>query len=157
MTYITRNDDMSDNVSIAASNNVESVHPRNRNDGRDKERITPERLALIQLYYKVAKRSLETEHDFYLQFSALILLDNIFQNLMPVSTFAKELYKQNDQQRNIPSSDEVEDIEVMTISNETEFECSDPRYLGMRLLLVFKLWDHIQKALNSPWSNIRSI
>jgi hypothetical protein len=45
----------------------------------------------------------------------------------------------------------------MTISNTTEFNVNDPKYLAMRLSLVFKLWDHIQKALNSPWSNIRSI
>jgi len=27
----------------------------------------------------------------------------------------------------------------------------------MRLKLVFKLWPYVQEALNSPWSNIRSI
>lgn len=45
----------------------------------------------------------------------------------------------------------------MTISDETKFDSNDPKYLAMRLSLVFKLWDHIHKALNSPWSNIRSI
>lgn len=33
----------------------------------------------------------------------------------------------------------------------------DPAYLRMRIKLVFSLWPHIQAALNSPWSNIRSI
>jgi hypothetical protein len=33
----------------------------------------------------------------------------------------------------------------------------DPAYLRMRMKLVFSLWPHIQAALNSPWSNIRSI
>jgi len=159
MSYITRNENVREGNSTAGSDNVESIHPRNRNDGRDVEMITPERLALIQLYYRVAKMSLETEHDFYLQFSALILLDNIFQNLMPVPTYANELYKRNN--RNAQTiqcpSNQIEEIENMTISNDTEFECNDPKYLAMRLSLVFKLWDHIQKALNSPWSNIRSI
>jgi len=118
--------------------------------------ITPERLALIQLYYRVAKMSLETENDFYLQFSALILLDNIFQNLMPVPTYANELYKKHSKKNN-RSSSEFEDIETMEISNHSKFLCNDPKYLAMRLSLVFQLWEHIQKALNSPWSNIRSI
>lgn len=38
-----------------------------------------------------------------------------------------------------------------------EFEVTDPRYTSMRLKLVYKLWPYVQEALNSPWSNIRSI
>lgn len=96
MSYISnRVDSMSEGASTLGSHNIESVHPRNKNDKRDVEIITPERLALIQLYYRVAKMSLDTEHDFYLQFSALILLDNIFQNLMPVPTYANELFKRS--------------------------------------------------------------
>lgn len=111
MSYITRNENenINDGGSTAGSNNVESIHPRNRNDGREVDRITPERLALIQLYYCVAKMSLEADHDFYLQFSALILLDNIFQNLMPVPTFPNELYKiksNPNRQQNRPENDE---------------------------------------------------
>jgi hypothetical protein len=33
----------------------------------------------------------------------------------------------------------------------------DPSYLRMRMHLVHSLWPHIQNALASPWSNIRSI
>ena len=33
----------------------------------------------------------------------------------------------------------------------------DPAYLRMRMKLVLSLWPHIQNALSSPWSNIRSI
>ena len=158
MTYLIKAENMSEGVSTLNSNNIESIHPRNRNDGKEVEMITPERLALIQLYYRVAKMSLEAENDFYLQFSALILLDNIFQNLMPVPSFANELYKRKNKKRaNQCVNNDVEDIENMTISNESEFESNDPKYLAMRLSLVFKLWEHIQKALNSPWSNIRSI
>lgn len=84
---------MSEGASTFGSHNIETMHPRGKNDKREVEMITPERLALIQLYYRVAKMSLEAEHDFYLQFSALILLDNIFQKLMPVPTYANELHK----------------------------------------------------------------
>lgn len=158
MTYLTKAENMNEGVSSLHSNNIESIHPRNKNEGREVEIITPERLALIQLYYRVAKMSLETENDFYLQFSALILLDNIFQNLMPVPSYANELYKRKNRKSGSQCPrDQVEDIENMTISNDSEFECNDPKYLAMRLSLVFKLWEHIQKALNSPWSNIRSI
>ena len=123
MSFISgRGDNMSEHVSTI-SNNVESMHPRNKNDGRDVEPITPERLALIQLYYRVAKMSLDTENDFYLQFSALILLDNIFQNLMPVPSFTNELQKHKSKKKIHPcSNDEIVDIETMTISNETEFD-----------------------------------
>jgi len=34
---------------------------------------------------------------------------------------------------------------------------TDPRYLNLRMQLVFKFWPFVQQALNSPWSNIRSI
>jgi len=33
----------------------------------------------------------------------------------------------------------------------------EPAYLRMRMKLVFSMWPHVQAALNSPWSNIRSI
>jgi len=67
--------------------------------------------------------SLEAENDFYLQFSALILLDNIFQNLMPVPSFANELYKkQNNFESHPCPNNEVEDIENMEISDETKFK-----------------------------------
>lgn len=33
----------------------------------------------------------------------------------------------------------------------------DPCYLRMRMKLVFSMWPYVQEALNSPWSNIRSI
>lgn len=50
------------------------------------------------------------------------------------------------------------DIEALSISEGTpEFDVLDPSYLKMRMKLVLSLWPHIQNALNSPWSNIRSI
>lgn len=42
MSYITREENQSEIVSNS-NTNVESMHPRNRNDGREVELITPER------------------------------------------------------------------------------------------------------------------
>ena len=33
----------------------------------------------------------------------------------------------------------------------------ESNYLRMRMKLVFSMWPHVLNALNSPWSNIRSI
>jgi hypothetical protein len=50
------------------------------------------------------------------------------------------------------------DVEILSISETTpELDVMEPAYLRMRMKLVFSLWPHIQFALNSPWSNIRSI
>lgn len=62
------------------------------------------------------------------------------------------------------------DVEILSISESTpevsltkclkesmQLDVMDPAYLRMRMKLVFSLWPHIQAALNSPWSNIRSI
>lgn len=46
----------------------------------------------------------------------------------------------------------------MTIDeNLPELEVTDAKYIAMRLKLVLKMQVYIQEALNSPWSNIRSI
>lgn len=50
------------------------------------------------------------------------------------------------------------DLETVQITERTpELEVTDHRYTAMRLKLVYKLWPYVQEALNSPWSNIRSI
>ena len=54
--------------------------------------------------------------------------------------------------------DQTMDLETVKINESTpEFEVTDTRYTAMRLKCVFKLWPYVQEALNSPWSNIRSI
>mmetsp|Transcript_1902 Transcript_1902/g.2676 ORF Transcript_1902/g.2676 Transcript_1902/m.2676 type:complete len:91 (+) Transcript_1902:4976-5248(+) len=54
--------------------------------------------------------------------------------------------------------EEALDIETMGINELTpELEVTDPKYAAMRMKLVFKLQPYIMEALNSPWSNIRSI
>ena len=54
------------------------------------EYIAHERLYISQIVIQVAKKSLQQTHDCYLQFNALILLDFLFQNLLPVPTFQNE-------------------------------------------------------------------
>ena len=50
------------------------------------------------------------------------------------------------------------DIETMEITENTpEFDVTSRQYMLMRLQLIFKLWPYVQSALNSAWSNIRSI
>ncbi len=52
--------------------------------------ITHERMLLIQLFMKTAKASLEQgtqQGDSNMQFSALILLDTLFQAIMPAPSY----------------------------------------------------------------------
>ena len=50
------------------------------------------------------------------------------------------------------------DLETVNINERIpELEVTDPKYTAMRIKLVYKLWPYVQEALNSPWSNIRSI
>jgi hypothetical protein len=122
------------------------------------------------------RTSLESKQDSYLQFNSLISLDFLFQNLLPVPSFQNELMKEqlnakdkksssSNQNQSInqvngrqPSSDQVLDIETMEINENTpEFDVTQRQYMLMRLNLIFKLWPYVQQALNSAWSNIRSI
>jgi hypothetical protein len=57
------------------------------------EFISHERLYISQIVIQVARKSLEKKQDCYLQFNALILLDFLFQNLLPVPTFQNEQIK----------------------------------------------------------------
>lgn len=57
------------------------------------EFINQERLYLSQIVVQAVKISLEQKSDSYLQFNSLILLDFLFQNLLPVPTFQNEQSK----------------------------------------------------------------
>ena len=63
------------------------------NELMDAEFISHERLYISQIVIQVAKKSLQQTNDCYLQFNALILLDFLFQNLLPVPTFHNEQVK----------------------------------------------------------------
>lgn len=55
--------------------------------------ITQERLLLAKICTQILKDSFEIENDSFILFSSLILLDNFFQNILPVSTFPNEIFK----------------------------------------------------------------
>jgi hypothetical protein len=59
----------------------------------DAEFISHERMYISQIVIQVARKSLEQRQDCYLQFNALILLDFLFQKLLPVPSFQNELIK----------------------------------------------------------------
>ena len=181
--------------------------------------INHERMYISQMIIQCVRKSFEMNNgnDSYMQFNSLILLDYLFQNVLPVPSFQNEqlkarqnqenqkLQQKNQMDRNNGESDsqlEMEDgssggegttgraaaaaarerraqandedrqfnsnyvgsieegIDLETVNiNERipELEVTDPRYTALRLKLVYKLWPYVQEALNSPWSNIRSI
>ena len=87
---------------------------------------------MIQLFVKVAKISLETTNNSYLEFSSLILLDNIFQNLMPVPSYPNELLKVQKNQGHKLNPEEMIDLETALIDEySVEYEVTDQRYLAM--------------------------
>jgi hypothetical protein len=92
------------------------------NEMMDAEFISHERLYISQIVIEVARKSLEQQQDCYLQFNALILLDFLFQNLLPVPTFHNEQVKAQRQNKEISLGLELEqtiDIEMFSISEST--------------------------------------
>lgn len=57
------------------------------------EFVNQERLYISQIVVQCIKISLDQRNDSYLQFNSLILLDFLFQNLLPVPTFQNEQLK----------------------------------------------------------------
>ena len=93
-----------------------------QNEMMDAEFISHERLYISQIVIQVAKVSLEKTDDCYLQFNALILLDYLFQNLLPVPTFQNELLKMKRNQKEPEEQDLNEitmDVEILSISEST--------------------------------------
>jgi hypothetical protein len=86
----------------------------------DAEFISHERLYISQIVISVAKTSLEKDNDCYLQFHSLILLDFLFQNLLPVPTFQNEQLKSKRSIKDEDAMDEMTlDVEVLSISEST--------------------------------------
>lgn len=99
----------------------------------DAEFISHERLYISQIVICIAKVSLEKQQDCYLQFNALILLDFLFQNLLPVPSFQNEQLKSKrakqeaaaaEGNRETPIEEYAMDVEVLSISESTP-EVSD--------------------------------
>lgn len=61
--------------------------------------MNQERLYVSQLVVQCVRASLEQKNDSYLQFNSTILLDFLFQNLLPVPSFQNELLKEKLQQK----------------------------------------------------------
>jgi len=57
------------------------------------EYISHERLFLAQVVAQCARISLETKNDAYMQFNGLLLLDTLFQQLLPVPSYLNETIK----------------------------------------------------------------
>jgi|AACY02.8.fsa_nt_gi hypothetical protein len=58
--------------------------------------ISHDRLYIAQLIIQCVRKSFERNNgdDSYLQFNSLILLDYLFQNILPVANFQNEQIKQ---------------------------------------------------------------
>ena len=86
------------------------------------EYINHERLFVCQLVIDVIKTSLEPSRngDAYLQFNSLILLDYLFQNLLPVPTYQNEQLrdKVSKQNKEKPITDVI-DLESLEINETT--------------------------------------
>lgn len=90
------------------------------NQVMDAEFISHERLYISQIVIQVARKSLEQQADCYLQFNALILLDFLFQNLLPVPTFMNEQLKSKRQNKEVEQLEQTfHDIEVFSVSETT--------------------------------------
>ncbi len=129
---------------------------------RSPEIVRREQLLLARLVLTVTKRSLGAPSDSYMQFNSLILLDTAFQRLLPVPSFSQELLHRKQRLTN-PSAGgkvgkaDVIDLETVEPEKLGEYPASDGRYLHTRLMTALKVWQYVRQALNSPWSNIRSI
>lgn len=88
---------------------------------------------MAQIVVQCVKYSLEQKNDSYLQFNSLILLDFLFQNLVPVPSFQNEQLKDkvakgsknNNQNQSISggigvkTGEQVIDLETIDINEHT--------------------------------------
>ena len=125
------------------------------------EMIRKDQLLLGKHILGVVKQSLEVTPDSYMQFNSLILLDLMFQSILPVPSFSAELEKNKSQKKSPEKGAKISgiiDLEQAEYDQlNVEYRSHDYKYLNMRMLAILKLWPYIQNSLNSPWSNIRSI
>lgn len=89
------------------------------------------------------------------------MMDFLFQTLLPMPSYPNELYKRKlwtQYKGQTEKVDQVLDLELLELNgSKMELDVTDPIYLNLRMQLIFKLWPFVQQALNSAWSNIRSI
>eukprot|EP01022_Parablepharisma_sp_SALTPOND_P015859 TRINITY_DN2272_c0_g1_i1.p2 TRINITY_DN2272_c0_g1~~TRINITY_DN2272_c0_g1_i1.p2 ORF type:complete len:1699 (-),score=191.91 TRINITY_DN2272_c0_g1_i1:6805-11901(-) len=123
------------------------------------EVVIKEQFLLAKYVLGVAKKSMSNPSDSYMQFNSLILLDLVFQHILPVPSFEAEVRKKR--QRVSPSKVarvDLLDLEALDPKNlPLTMSVTDLKYLHIRLMAGLKVWPYIKLALNSPWSNIRSV
>lgn len=73
--------------------NDKDTKRKTQNEVMEVEFINHERLYVSQIVVQCVRASLEQKNDSYLQFNSLILLDFLFQNLLPVPTYQNEQLK----------------------------------------------------------------
>ena len=82
------------------------------------------------------------------------MLDYLFQTLLPMPTYQNELYKRKlweqyrrQSERNESQSetnDKVLDLESLELNElALELDVTDPKYLNLRMNLIFKLWPFV--------------
>ena len=53
---------------------------------------------------------------------------------------------------------DIEQVDLFTQEGSIlAYEINDTRYLNIRMLSILKFWPFIESAIQSPWSNVRSI
>lgn len=95
--------------------------PKKIQEQMEVEFINHERLYLSQIVLHVALRSLEQKEDAYLQFNSLIILDFLFQNLLPVPTYQNEMQRERINKSNPQTNvrKDVIDLNSLEIREDT--------------------------------------
>jgi hypothetical protein len=74
----------------------------------------------------------------------------------PSTAKTRDSFSQNKSNSTILTEEEKSSSMTKSIL-EVDMRITENKYINMRLLIIFKLWNFLTCALNSSWSNIRSI
>jgi len=136
-----------------------SFSTKNSEESKELETfIEKEQFIITKYVLTVIKKS--NPSDSYMQFNCLTLLDLLFHYILPVPTFDNEIHKRKSKTSPTSKTSKLEilDLENFDISTFPEnLQITDSKYLHARLMVGLKVWPFIKMALNSPWSNIRSV
>jgi len=94
---------------------------RRKTEAIEVDFVNHERLYLAQVVVNCVKRSLEVKNDSYMQFHSLILMDYLFQQMLPVPTYQNEVLKSKleRQGRGQEQGKDIQDIETLEITEDT--------------------------------------
>ena len=110
-----------------------------------RNQISEEQLMLGKLILKTIDNI--TINDTYSEFNVQILLDTLFQYILPIPSFDLEVNKRICKIDDFTG--DLTKISATTVNNSF--------YLHARLKEGLKQWPRISAALNSSWSNLRSV